>query len=73
MADTTATAVVTVESLGAKLDAELTLLKARLGVVEATAKTDWAKGLAWVKAQWPHFVTWGGAAWLVVKNGLHFL
>lgn len=72
MADAT-TAPVAAPTLGQGIDAKVTWLEARIAVLEADAKTDWGKLVAWLKVQWPHFITWGGTAWLVIKNGLHFL
>jgi len=62
------------KTVGQEVDAELALVKARLAVLEADAKTDWADVVAWVKSEWPHFVTWAGTAALAVKAfGVHLL
>lgn len=55
------------ETIGQTVDAELAVVKARIAVLEADAKTDFAKVKAWVAANWPHFVTWVGAAAVAVK------
>lgn len=57
-------------SLGAKLDAEIAVVHARLAVLEADAKTDYAKVKAWLGANWPHFVTWAAGAAAAVKLGV---
>lgn len=69
MTDATPTPAAT-KSLGAEIDGELAVLKARLAVLEADGKTAWSDVVAWVKAQWPHFVTWAGTALVVVKTGV---
>lgn len=62
------------KSVGQEVDAELAVIKARVAVLEADAKTAWADVVAWVKAQWPHFVTWAGTAAVAVKAfGVHIL
>ena len=49
-------------SFGQSIDAEITVIKARVASLEAGAKSDWKVLVAWVKAQWPHFVTWAALA-----------
>ena len=49
-------------TIGSAIDAEVVLVKARLAALEAAGKTDWADVKAWVKANWPHFVTWATVA-----------
>ena len=49
-------------TIGAAIDAEVVLVKARLAALEAAGKTDWADVKAWVKTNWPHFVTWATVA-----------
>lgn len=73
MADATPTTAATPapsKTIGQEVDAELAVIKARVAVLEADAKTAWADVVAWVKAQWPHFVTLAGTAALAVKAGL---
>lgn len=61
-------------TIGQTVDADLALVKARLAVLEADAKTDWSDVTAWVKANWPHFVTWGmGVAGAIKLGVLKFL
>lgn len=62
------------KSVGQEIDAEFAVLKARVALLESDAKTAWADVVAWVKAQWPHFVTWAGTAAVAVKAfGVHVL
>ena len=35
---------------------------------EADLESDWTKVKAWFVANWPHFVTWGGGVYLVLKH-----
>lgn len=56
-------------TIGATIDAELAVVKARVAVLEAGVKTDWAKAKAWLASNWPHFVTWASGAALAVKLG----
>lgn len=58
------------ESIGQKVDAELAVVKARIAVIEAAAKTDWVKTKAYVVANVPHLVTWAGMAYGAVKLGV---
>ena len=59
----TATAAPTAApTLGQEVDAEIVLLKARVASIEAAGKTDWTDVVAWVKANWAHFVTWAALA-----------
>lgn len=61
-------------TLGSSIDAELTVVKARIALLEADAKTDWTKVKAWLGTNWPHFVTWVGGGLLVAeKFGLKLL
>ena len=72
MTDTTATpaAPAPAETTGQKLDAEIAVLKARLAVIEAAAKTDWAKAVAWVKTNFLHIsLTWPAAAVILYPVG----
>lgn len=57
-------------TVGQTVDAEIAVLKARLAVVEAKASTDWAAVKAYVKANWPHAVTWLLAGASAVKSGV---
>lgn len=36
--------------------------------VKTAVETDVSKGEAWLKANWPHFITWLGVAWTVVRH-----
>lgn len=48
-----------VDTIGQTVDAELAVVKARIAVLEADAKTDFSKAIAWVKANALHIVlTW---------------
>jgi hypothetical protein len=49
-------------TIGAAIDAEITLLRARVAAIEAAGKTDWANVKAWIKSNWAHFVTWAALA-----------
>lgn len=55
-------------TLGASLDAELSVVKARLAVLESVASTDWAKAKAWLGTNWPHFVSWLSSGALVLDK-----
>lgn len=55
-------------TLGGTLDAELAVVKARLAVLEASVKTDWAKAKAWLGTNWPHFVSWVSTGALVLDK-----
>lgn len=67
-------AATTTTSVGQELDAQLEVIKARVALLEADAKTAWSDVVTWVKANWPHFVTWGATAALAVKTfGLKLL
>lgn len=57
-------------TLGAAVDAEITLIRARIAALEATGKTDWADVVAWVKTNWPHFVSWASGAVIAAKVGV---
>ncbi|MGO9596867.1 MAG: hypothetical protein ACLP7Q_02475 [Isosphaeraceae bacterium] len=58
-------------TIGQSLDADIAALKARVSVLEGNVVSFWAKQTAWLKANWPHIVTWltlaytGGAAKVV--------
>lgn len=58
------------ETVGAEIDAELAVVKAKIAVLEAAAKTDFAKVKAYVVANLPHVVTWVGMAFGAVKLGV---
>lgn len=50
------------ETPGQVVDAEIAVLKARIAAVEAAGKLDYAKAVAWAKANWAHIVlTWPAA------------
>lgn len=55
---------------GQELDKEVAVVKARLAVLEAKGKTDWAKVKAFAAANWPHVVTWITSGAVAVKLGL---
>ena len=57
-------------TIGQDLDKEVAVVKARLAVLEAKGKTDWAEVKAWVGANWPHTVTWLTSGAVAVKLGL---
>lgn len=57
-------------TVGAEVDAELALVKARLAALEATGKADWVKVKAYIAANLPHVVTWAGLIYGAVKTGL---
>lgn len=58
------------ETVGQVVDADVAALKARVAALEADATTDFAKVKAWVKTNWPHFITYAGIAGLAVKDGV---
>ena len=64
-------------TLGGQIDAEITVLKSRIAAVEASAKTDWSKAIAWAKSNWAHIaLTYPAAATIlapVVKDLLKAL
>ena len=55
---------------GQDIDKEIAVVKARIAVLEADGKTDWAAAKAWVKANWPHFVTWAAAGYTAVHSDI---
>lgn len=55
-------------SLGQTFDADLAALHTRVSVLEAKAEADAKSAWAWLKAQWPHFVTWLGVGYAVLKH-----
>lgn len=57
-------------TVGTEVDAGIASVEARVAKLEAAGKTDLAKVKAWIAAQWPHFVTWGGALAAAIKVGL---
>lgn len=63
------------ETVGQTVDAELAVVKARLAVLEADAKTGWADVKAWAKSNWAHIaLTWPAAVAVlepVVKGLVH--
>lgn len=88
MADVTGTPVATpatpaapvaavATTLGQSIDAEIVVLKSRIAAVEASAKTDWSKAIAWAKSNWAHIaLTYPAAATIlapVVKDLLKAL
>lgn len=76
-APTSATSASAPSTLGGQIDAEITVLKSRIAAVEASAKTDWSKALAWAKSNWAHIaLTYPAAATIlapVVKDLLKAL
>lgn len=57
-------------TIGQDLDKEVAVVKARLAVLEAKGATDWAAVKAFVKANWPHAVTWLTSGAVAVKLGI---
>ena len=57
-------------TVGQSIDAEIVVLKARVAAVEAAANTDWSDVKAWVKTNWPHFLTWASTAFVAAKVGV---
>lgn len=57
------------ETVGQTIDAELAVVKAKIAVLEAAGKTDYAKVKAYALANFPHVVTWAGGVALAVKLG----
>ncbi len=57
-------------SLGQTIDADVAALKARVAALEGDASAFWTKQLAWLKANWPHLVTWATSATVAVKLGV---
>lgn len=76
-ASTSATTASAPSTLGGQIDAEITVLKSRIAAVEASAKTDWSKAIAWAKSNWAHIaLTYPAAATIlapVVKDLLKAL
>jgi hypothetical protein len=64
-------------TVGQSIDAEIVVLKSRLASLEASAKTDWSKAVAWAKSNWAHIaLTYPAAATIlapVVKDLLKAL
>ena len=58
------------ETTGQIVDADIAVIKAKIAVLEAAGKTDFAKVKAYLAANVPHFVTWAGMAATAVKLGL---
>jgi hypothetical protein len=56
-------------TIGQTVDADLAALKARVEALEANVVKFWDKQLAWLKANWPHLVTWALGTLAVVKTG----
>ena len=46
------------------------LLKARVAALEGDASAFWTKQITWLKANWPHLVTWATSATVAVKLGV---
>ena len=65
-----ATVVKATATIGSTVDADIADIKARIATLEADASADFSKAEAWVKANWPHFITWAGTAFAAVKLGL---
>ena len=57
-------------SLGQTIDADVAALKARVAALEGDASAFWTKQLAWLKANWPHLVTWVTSATVAAKLGV---
>lgn len=56
------------ETIGQTVDADLASIKAHLAALEAKAAADEKAVSTWIKNQWPHFVTWAGSAWIILKH-----
>jgi hypothetical protein len=63
-------ATVAAKTVGQDIDAEIAVIKAKLAVLEAEGKTDWADLKAWVGTNWPHFVSWAVTGAVAVKTGV---
>ena len=57
-------------SLGQTIDADVAALKARVAALEGDASAFWTKQITWLKANWPHLVTWVTSATVAVKLGV---
>jgi hypothetical protein len=57
-------------TIGQSVDAEIAVLKSRVAVIEASAKTDWADVKQWFATNWPHFVSWATGAAVAAKVGV---
>ena len=57
-------------SLGQTIDADVAALKARVAALEGDASAFWTKQITWLKANWPHLVTWATSATIAVKLGV---
>ena len=53
-----------------ELSTVVTWIESRVSSLEAVAKADVSSAETWIKANWPHFITWAGTAWLIVKHVL---
>ena len=58
------------ETAGQNIDARIALVEAKVKAIETAASTDWVKVKAWVKTNWPHFVTYAGLAAVAFKDAL---
>lgn len=58
-------------TVGQTIDADVAALKVKIAALEASAKTDWSKAVAWAKANALHIaLTWPAAATTVVPLAL---
>lgn len=56
------------QTLGQKADADIEWLHTRITALEAKAQADAKSVAAWLKANWPHFVTYAGLGYAFVKH-----
>jgi hypothetical protein len=57
-------------TIGQSVDAEIAVLKSRVAVIEASAKTDWSDVKQWFSTNWPHFVSWATGVAVAAKVGV---
>jgi hypothetical protein len=65
VAGTAATTGMTVDQRLTRVE---TILETGVKTAEADVVSDFDKVKAWFVANWPHFVTWAGGVYLVVKH-----
>lgn len=57
-------------TVGQTIDADVAALKARVAALEGDASAFWTKQITWLKANWPHLVTWATSATVAAKLGV---
>lgn len=62
--------VPTPATVGQTIDADVAALKARVAALEGDASAFWTKQITWLKANWPHLVTWVTSATVAAKLGV---